>query len=260
MVTYTIPGNLEDLDAETPALWDAGCLGLEEAAGEVRAYFEHPVELPLAGRWQDVPNEDWLERWKRDLTPVTVGRVTVVPSWLEQSVPAGQIKLVIDPGMAFGTGHHATTRFGVRALQELDLRGKRVLDVGAGTGLLALVAAALGARAEGVDLDPITVPIARENAERNGLEARFVEGTLSDILEEGPWDVLVCNLYAELHDALAGEYRAALLPGGPLILTGILEGRLELVRSALEREGFSNVRSELDGEWALVTARRSQEA
>lgn len=257
MLVYRIPGTLEQREEDLPRLWAAGATGLEERAGFVRAYFDAPPDPTpdLPGEWIEEPDLDWQAEWKKDLRPVTVGRVTVVPSWLADQAAPGQLRLVIDPGMAFGTGHHATTRLAMGALQALDLAGRRVLDVGAGTGLLALVAAALGAQATGVDLDPVTVPIARQNALDNGLPAEFLEGTLSELLDRAPWDVLVCNLYAELHDALAGEYAQALVPGGPLILTGILEARLPLVLAALEREGFTDVQVSLDGEWALVTAR-----
>jgi len=154
MHIYQLPGTFQSLDAETPALWEAGAQGLEEANGFVKAYFSQPVELPFAGEWVTLEDTDWLEKWKAGLDPVTIGRITVVPSWKQAEVPDSQIKLVIDPGMAFGTGHHATTQFGIEALQRLELSGKRVLDVGAGTGLLAMVAAKLGAKAYGVDLDP----------------------------------------------------------------------------------------------------------
>lgn len=166
--------------------------------------------------------------------------------------------------MAFGTGHHATTRMAVEALGELDLSGVRVLDVGTGSGVLAMAAALLGASwALGVDIDPITIPIARENARDNGIsgaQAQFEEGTLGlgdlPMLEEEPFGVLVANLYAELHDLLAGEYATHMLEGAPLILTGILTSKLPLVRSALEREGFTDLAVREDGEWALVTAHR----
>lgn len=255
MLIYQIQGTLDELDAQLPALWDAGCTGMQEVSGTVHAYFDQRVEVPLVGEWLVADDTDWLEKWKADLKPVTVGKITVVPTWLQNEAPEHGITLIIDPGMAFGTGHHTTTQFAMDALQRLDLPGKQVLDVGAGTGLLALVAGKLGGHAMGVDLDPITVPIARENAEINGLNAPFHQGVLSDILDQGPWDVLVCNLFAELHDALMGEYAEALIPGGDLIMTGILIDRMHLVTEALEREGFSLVSTETEGEWALILAK-----
>lgn len=274
MLVYVLPGTLETREADLDALWEAGATGLEERAGQLRAYFDAPADLALDGEWTDEPDQDWQAEWKKGLTPVTAGRFTIAPSWLAAEVPSTQIALLIDPGMAFGTGHHATTRLAVEALGQLDLVGRRVLDVGSGSGVLAL-AAALGGAAQvlGLDIDPVTLPAAIENAQLNGLNAfpgtparfatpggslSFAVGSLDpDDTDEPTYDVLVANLFAELHDLLAGAYRAVLHPDSPLILTGILQDRLPLVREALAREGFTQVSETLDGEWALITARSS---
>ncbi|WP_216317986.1 50S ribosomal protein L11 methyltransferase [Deinococcus aestuarii] len=275
MLVYHLPGTLDTREADLDLLWEAGATGLEERAGTIRAYFAAPAELPgpvADGEWREEADQDWQAEFRRTLRPVRAGRVTIVPPWLRGEVEPGQLPLVIEPGMAFGTGHHETTRLAVEALSGLKLAGlgpngtgARVLDVGTGSGVLAIAAALLGARfALGVDIDPITIPIARENAVVNGVPAgrvRFEEGTLGEgpltFPEEGvdTYDVLVANLYAELHDLLAGAYAAEVRPGAPLVLTGILTARLPLVRDALAREDFTGVRETLDGEWALVTAR-----
>ncbi|GGJ75046.1 50S ribosomal protein L11 methyltransferase [Deinococcus aquiradiocola] len=277
MLVYRVPGSLDNEEL-TAALWDAGAGGLEERQGFLRAYFDGRVPLDdvpglAGGEWVDEPDRDWQADWKLGLKPVQAGRVTVVPSWLVQDVPQGQLTLIIEPGMAFGTGHHATTRMAIEALSVLELRGERVLDVGTGSGVLAMAASLLGAEsALGVDIDPLTIPVAFENAELNGFtrgedgltgpqggQLDFREGTLDGeaFEDEDRYGVLVANLYAELHDLLAGDYREALVPGGPLVLTGILESKLPLVRDALDREGFTDVVERLDGEWALVTARNA---
>ncbi|MFC4425735.1 50S ribosomal protein L11 methyltransferase [Deinococcus navajonensis] len=268
MLVYSLPGTFETREAHLDLLWEAGATGLEERAGLIRAYFDAQTDLPAElrdGQWHDEADQDWLATFKATLRPVRAGRVTIVPPWLRHEVEEGQVPLVIEPGMAFGTGHHATTRMAVEALGELDLNGARVLDVGTGSGVLAIAAALLGAeQVLGVDIDPITIPIARENAQDNGVpqgRAVFVEGTLGDELPDawpgewdGPADVLVANLYAELHDLLAGDYVTHLRPEGPLVLTGILTTKLGMVLAALEREGFGSVQVREDGEWALVTA------
>ncbi len=270
MLVYHLPGTFETREAHLDLLWEAGATGLEERAGLIRAYFDAPAEMHpdiADGEWQEEAEQDWQAEFRRTLRPVKAGRLTIVPPWLTHEVEAGQLPLIIEPGMAFGTGHHATTRMAVEALSGLELSGMRVLDVGTGSGVLAIAAALLGAEhALGVDIDPITIPIARENAEINSVPAgrsRFEEGSLGlddSAWQDGnspdePFDVLVANLYAELHDLLAGEYAAHLRAGGPLILTGILTGKLPLVREALEREGFEGVQVREDGEWVLVTAR-----
>lgn len=269
MLVYLLPGTFDTREAHLDLLWEAGATGLEERGPGIRVYFDERVTLPAEvadGEWHKETEQDWQAEFKKNLRPVQAGRVTIVAPWQRDEVPAGQIPLVIEPGMAFGTGHHATTRMAVEALGDLDLSGKRVLDVGTGSGVLAMAAAKLGAaHTLGVDIDPITIPIARDNARDNGLTSgiRFEEGTLGlangsleDELFGEPYDVLVANLYAELHDLLAGEYAAVTVPGAPLVLTGILTSKLELVQAALAREGFEDVQVRTDGEWALVTARR----
>jgi ribosomal protein L11 methyltransferase len=280
MLVYHLPGTLDNEEL-TAALWEAGADGLEERQGFLRAYFGERLPLQEApelagGEWLDEPDRDWQADWKLGLKPVQAGRVTVVPTWLQNEVPAGQTPLIIEPGMAFGTGHHATTRMAIEALSALDLQGESVLDVGTGSGVLAIAASLLGASvALGLDIDPLTIPVAFENAELNGFTRTakgltrtagagglldFAEGTLDgeSYDDSERYGVLVANLYAELHDLLATDYREAMRPGAPLILTGILENKLPLVREALEREGFTGVQERLDGEWALVTAINGQ--
>ncbi|GBF03954.1 50S ribosomal protein L11 methyltransferase, prmA [Deinococcus aerius] len=274
MLVYHLPGTLETRETDLDLLWEAGATGLEERGGTIRAYFDARVTLPgevSDGEWREEADQDWQAEFKRTLRPVRAGRVTIVPPWLREEVEPGQLPLVIEPGMAFGTGHHETTRLAVEALSGLNLAelgpngtGARVLDVGTGSGVLAIAAVMLGARtALGLDIDPITIPIARENAEINGVQDRtmFVEGALGEteiyFNERGlvGYDVIVANLYAELHDLLVAEYAAHVVRGKPVILTGILTAKLPLVRAALEREGFTDVQETLEGEWALVTAR-----
>ena len=273
MFAYCLPGTLESLDHLTPALWDAGAQGLEERGDSLLAYFEHPIELPFDGVWLESDDTDWIAKYRASLKPVQVGRIIINPGWdLSPNEDDDSIVIDLEPGLAFGTGQHETTRLAIYALQNLDLKNTRVLDVGAGSGILALVAAKLSASAIGVDNDEKTVPVARENAEKNHVEVEFVEGILEDVLDRGPFDLVVANLFAELHDTLMGQYRQALEPEGYLILTGILAGteqadagekitwgnamgRENLVMRALEREGFTFVRREQEGEWVLLEAK-----
>jgi ribosomal protein L11 methyltransferase len=270
---YQLRGSLESLDDLTPALWDAGCGGMEERGDFLIAYFSERVELPFGGEWLEADDTDWLETYRKSLHPVTIGHVIINPGW-DLSFKDNDPKRVIvdlEPGLAFGTGQHETTRLAIQALQRLELNGKRVLDVGAGSGILGIVAAMLGAQVIGVDNDESTVRVARENAAKNGAKADFRAGTLETVLSEAPFDVLVCNLFAELHDALMAQYKAALQPNGTLIMTGILagtevadaderitwdtsSGRENLVTTALEREGFQLTRREQAGDWVLLEA------
>jgi ribosomal protein L11 methyltransferase len=271
---YCLPGTLESLDHLTPALWDAGAQGLEERGDSLLAYFENPIELPFDGVWLESDDTDWIAKYRASLKPVQVGRIIINPGWdLNPNEIDDSIVIDLEPGLAFGTGQHETTRLAIRALQNLQLENARVLDVGAGSGILALVAAKLGATAIGVDNDEKTVPVARENAIKNHANVEFIEGILEDVLMRGPFDVIIANLFAELHDILMAQYKLVLEPGGTLIMTGILagteqadageritwdtnSGRETMVMRALEREGFVLLRREQEGEWVLLEAKK----
>ena len=269
VLMYQLRGTLEELDEITPTLWDAGCTGMEERGDDLIAYFTQRCDLPFNGAWLEADDTDWLAAYRASLHPVTIGRVTINPTGAALTVSANQIVIDLEPGLAFGTGQHETTRLAIEALQRLELDGKRVLDVGAGSGILGIVAQKLGAIVIGVDNDPQTVGVAQENAMRNASSAMFQAGTLETI--DGRFDVLVCNLFAELHDMLMPQYRDHLEPDGTLLLTGILagtgqadaleqitwdtsSGRESLVTSALTREGLRLVRREQAGDWVLLEA------
>jgi ribosomal protein L11 methyltransferase len=267
---YRLLGTLENLDVITPDLWDAGCQGLTEDAGSVLAFFDEPLNLPFAGTWSKADDTDWLAAYRASVLPVTIGDVTITPPWLE---PAGgaKVQLLLEPGLAFGTGQHQTTHMAILALQNMNIKGKKVLDVGAGTGILAMVAAKLGAVAFGVDNDASTLKVALENAVQNNVQVHFQAGVLEDMLPLAPFDVLVANLFAELHAMLMPQYKVALAKNGRLILTGILagteqadaaeqitwdtsSGRENLVLGALLEHGFQVVRREQMADWVLLEA------
>ena len=251
---FRLRGDLEELEAETALLWDAGCTGVAQEGGEVVAYFPAPIDLPLPGRWEEVEETDWLARYYDELEPVVLDRLIVAPTHREVTPAPHQRVLWLDPGMAFGTGHHETTRLALRALQSLDLAGKRVLDVGAGSGILAIAADLLGAaEALGLDNDPLTLPVAEENGARNDSKASFKLGTLDETVLPASADILVANLYAELHADLAPAYMRVLSPNGYLLVTGILEDRLPLVEAALTLH-FDLLATKLEGPWALLHA------
>ncbi len=252
MHVFVLKGDFELLDAYVPRLFELGARGLEEKPGEVWAYFPERLELPLPGRWRELPDEDWLEAWKRGLKPVVAGPFVVLAPWHDWTGP--ERRIVLEPGMAFGTGHHATTRMALEALAGENPAGKRVLDVGTGSGILAIAAALLGAEALGVDTDASVVPVARENSRRNGVAPEFRVGSVE--AAEPPYDVIVANLYAELHAELAPNYARLLAPGGRAHLTGVLTERAPRVRQALAGTGLRSVGERREGEWALLSFER----
>jgi ribosomal protein L11 methyltransferase len=215
----------------------------------------------------DVDDEDWARRSQEGLTAITVGRVTVVPSLQspvsspnrvpspESRVPGLEsIAVVIPPSMGFGTGHHATTRLCLAALQTIDLRGASVLDVGTGSGVLALAAVALGAtRALGLDDDPDAIAAATENLEPNGVTN--VEFVVGDLMKDDlpPADVVVANLTGALVVRAAGRLVRALRPGGVLIVSGVLAAEGDEVRQAFANQSF--VADVQEDEWLAFTIR-----
>lgn len=244
-----------DLSADPPEvaeLWALQCRGMQQEDDEVVAWFDEERPLPIDGVWEDEDGTDWVAAYLADLGPVRLDTLIVAPTHAEVVVRAGERVLWLDPGMAFGTGHHETTRMALAALERSDPRGRRVLDVGSGSGILAIAADLLGAReALGVDVDEATLPVARENAGLNRSRATFVHGSV-EAAGGAPWDVLVANLYAELHARLLPAYADRLAPGGRALLTGILDERLPLVDAAIDDASLSRVATHADGAWQLV--------
>ncbi|MEX2534744.1 MAG: 50S ribosomal protein L11 methyltransferase [Trueperaceae bacterium] len=238
---------------EAAIMWEHGCRGVVDDGDELVGYFDRQTSLPLEGHWLELAEDDYLERYYRELDCVVVEPLVIAPTHREASLTAGQKPLWIDPGMAFGTGHHETTRLALEALAGLDLAGKSVLDVGAGSGILAIAADLLGAAAaRGIDIDADTVPIARENARLNRSRALFSH---SSITREDMAHVIVANLHAELHVELAPSYGASLPPGGQLYVTGILTERIAMVEQALQGQ-FELQGRRSAGEWLLLAGRR----
>jgi len=246
---FRLRGDFETLDAYSVVLFDLGARGLEEKPGEVWAYFPDRLELPLPGEWIELEDKDWLLAWRRDLKPVRAGPFVILAPWHHR--PGDQKQIVLEPGMAFGTGHHETTQMALETLAKRVEPEMKVLDLGTGSGILAIGAAMLGAEARGVDIDGAVIPQAIENARLNGVSPRFEIGSLGDL--EGPFDVVVANLYAELHAYFAPAYRAAFGLCGTLILTGILTEREPIVRQAVEANGFGLLERRQEGEWICLT-------
>ncbi|MGQ9779491.1 MAG: 50S ribosomal protein L11 methyltransferase [Bacillota bacterium] len=220
---------------------------LAEARAEVDL---PPVEIGL----RPVEAAAWEEAWKAYYRPVRIGRVAVVPSWLAWQPEGEEVTIRLDPGLAFGTGTHPTTQQSLLLLQEALRPGDRVLDLGTGSGILAIAAAALGAGTVlGRDLDPVAVEVARANVAANGFEGRvrIEEGDLLAGLEED-FDLVLANLTAGLHLELLPCLPRRLAPGGRAVLAGIIAGRREEVMAAAEATGFETVKEIGAGEWVAL--------
>lgn len=204
-----------------------------------------------------IAEADWANAWKQYFKPQRIGRRLVVkPTWETWDAAREDLVLQIDPGMAFGTGLHATTRLCLRALEDHITPGMRVADVGAGSGILAVAAALLGAaRVEAVEIDPLAVRIARENVALNRVED-IVTITESAAPPPGAFAVVAANILADVILGMAPALRDALIPGGLLIASGIIDTRAEDVRQGLTAAGLTVRETQTEGEWAAILARR----
>jgi ribosomal protein L11 methyltransferase len=247
------------IEPPTRQTWDDGPPEPPSRTVRLRAWFESPdadlraaaeASLPPAveSRWEAVPDEDWSTGWRVNFPVLRIGRLVVAPPWEE--VPGA---LILEPGQGFGTGQHATTRLVLeRLVSLLDHKGdatprSRVLDVGCGSGILALAAAHLGADAYGIDHDPFAVDGARSQATRNSLSVPFDTTPLSDV--PGRWTIVLANLFAdtivELADSLIAKTEKH------LILGGILADRERRVREVFDPR-FGQPDRVQDGEWVCL--------
>lgn len=207
-----------------------------------------------------VPSEDWEDSWKKYWHPLEIGeRIVIKPSWEAYEARPQQIIIELDPKQAFGTGTHATTQLCLRALEvELEaFDAPCVFDVGTGSGILAIAAAKLGARrVETCDTDKVAVIATLENAEINGVREKInaYHGGIETL--SGESDVLVINILAEVIVSLAQEVAARVRPGGLVIASGIIKARQQAVEEAFEAAGLAINRTEQQGEWVLVEARK----
>ena len=245
--------------ARDPAVVERAVAATSEALGHLQAFGLRPIgEL----RTRRVDEADWAEAWKAHFPVLRVGRRLVVrPTWRRHRRGPDDVVLALDPGMAFGTGLHPTTRLCLAAIEGLadrgSLEGARVLDVGCGSGILAIAAVRLGAaRALGVDTDPIAVEATEANARRNRLARRVRARPGSVPSGETPFDVVLANLVAGVLVPLAAALRAELLPGGRLLASGIFIDREDDVRTAFEGAGLRVVDRSSEGDWVALEAVR----
>ena len=267
-------GSREDVDAAICTIFEEGCIGTETVAKSefVWAFFQpgtdlRPLNKKLAqdlpslciGPIEEVAEQNWLEQWKKGLSGFALGNLFYVsPSW--QTPPTtNRVILRIDPEQAFGTGSHDTTRVCLELVEESAAPGLRVIDVGTGTGILAMAAAALGCEAVlAIDIDPAAVSCARENVSRNRLDGR-VEVLTSDLSDArlDVADLVIANLHFSIlvrHLNTLTEWAA---PGGTLILSGLLVSEVEELIKSLPSY-MKPVRYYTSGEWATLLVRSTR--
>jgi ribosomal protein L11 methyltransferase len=209
-----------------------------------------------------VDNADWNSAWKKYFTPIPIGtRFVVLPSWLKDE-PCAAEPILIEPKMAFGTGHHQTTALCLGALDRLATEGvlgagKSFLDLGTGSGILGIAAAKLGLCGLGYDIDPVAIDNARENAALNQVEAQLElgVGSIDAIPQERRFDCILANILANPLIDMAEEICLRLARPGVLILSGILAEQADRVVAAYAAQGLVNPEISLSGEWALLVFR-----
>lgn len=265
-----------------PLTWDFADINVLEHKGKVavvKAYFaeednieeilayvnEKLVELKEIGinlgeakvEHEKMHEEDWANTWKQYYKPSKVGKKIVVkPIWEEYEKKSGELVVNLDPGMAFGTGTHETTRMCIQALERYVKEESTVFDVGCGSGILAIAAAKLGSKlAVGVDLDPVAVESSMENVGHNNLNnIEILHGNLVEVID-GKADIVVANILAEIICILTDDVKRVMKDGGVFITSGIIHDRVEMVCEKLESTGFEVIEKNKDGEWNCIVAK-----
>lgn len=201
--------------------------------------------------------EDWANNWKKYYKPTKVGeKIVVKPIWEEYDAQGEELVVELDPGMAFGTGTHETTRMCIQSLEKYVKEDSTVFDVGCGSGILAIAAAKLGSKmAVGVDLDPVAVESAKENVGYNNLEnIQILYGNLVEVID-GKADIVVANIIAEVICILTEDVKRVLKDNGYFITSGIIHDRVDMVTKKLEETGFEVIEINKDGEWNCIVAK-----
>lgn len=253
----------EPLPGETRLWGDTNVIGLYEADADIASVIDWLKAQPFPGealRYQleQVADQNWETVWMDDFHPMQFGRrLWICPGWCE--VPDKEaVTVLLDPGLAFGTGTHPTTALCLSWLDSLDLQGKTVIDFGCGSGILAIAALKLGAqRAVGIDIDPQAIQASRDNARRNGVEDRLSLYLADDQPADLQADIVVANILASPLKSLAPLIRGLVKPGGQLGLSGILLPQASAVRDAYTPFFSFDPVAEKE-EWCRLTGTRNK--
>ena len=225
---------------------------------------KHPEYAPLLLTMENVKDEDWENNWKQYYQPLKIGsRLLVVPEWLHPENPEHRVEVLLDPGMIFGTGAHASTQMCMEELERAIQGGEEVLDLGSGSGILSITALLLGAQhATGVDIDPKAEDIARQNAAINQLGPDRFTALTGDVIGDTAmmeklkksYDIVLANIVADVIIPLAPAAASFLSEDSVFICSGILNTRLPEVLSALEKAGMQILSTQQQDDWCRVTA------
>lgn len=219
------------------------------------------ANIPFQADTGKVDPKDFENNWKKYFKSTEIGqRLCICPSWEQYNNKENRRVLKIDPGAAFGTGTHATTAMCLALLDQFAAPGQTVLDIGCGSGILSIAAVLLGAeRATGIDIDPVAVKVAQENAALNGLSAKteFLVGNLNKEITNR-YSVVCANIVADVIMALAPDVPGLLVPGGRFLCSGIIDSRAEEVRAALLQAGLQITNTVTESNWVAFAAAVAQ--
>ena len=231
----------------------------ERSLAECRAFInDRLLALSIAAEItaEGLKEEDWAENWKQYYKPVKLGRITIVPAWEDYTAEEGDVIIRMDPGMAFGTGTHETTRLVIRLMQNEDLTDKKVLDMGTGSGILSIAAAKLGAKScNAYDIDPVAVKVARENVSDSGF--KNIEVGISDLLagvdlSGGKYDICLANIVADIILRMLPDVDKYVKADGKIILSGIIAPRADEIREALCAHGYKILNEANENDWLAM--------
>lgn len=275
---FVIRSHDESKDAIINCLSEMDCLGFHERQGDIIAYFIDNIDVnsirkgldSLKNRLKDsgldyrftfdysyLSEKDWNEPWKKRFIPIDISeRLRIIPPW-EDKDPS-RLNIIIDPGMAFGTGHHETTRDCLLLIERCSalINREGFLDIGTGTGILAIAASMLGfKKVIGIDIDPLAIDASKRNVELNNIDNIDIEEKVARDME-GQFDMIAANLMSEVLISIAGEISRLLNKSGITILSGMLDGQEVDVINEMERYGLKVIESLHNNRWVSVVVRR----
>lgn len=250
------PNTMQTDDPATMVGSLAGIAGFETGLADLRGALAEVGAVKV--RTRIIPDQDWMDAFRRHFTTLRVGkRFVVVPSWQDFAPAPEDLLITLDPGQAFGTGDHPTTRMCIELLESAEVAGKRVLDVGCGTGILSIAAVLLGAsEVAGGDIDALSIEVARENMVQNGVSFRAeVAAGLAGFGRE--WDVVVSNIVSATLIHLAQDIAVATRPGGRWMLSGVIHDNWPDVLSAAQAAGFALREKREDEQWVAAVFQKT---
>jgi ribosomal protein L11 methyltransferase len=243
------------IQTDTPPSLGAAVVDVEGSGSVVESLAN---DLKSAGatevRTRPLVEENWDEVWRQFFKPRRIGeRFVIRPTWESYTILPDDLEIVLDPGQAFGTGDHPTTRMCLELLEGARVAGQRIADVGCGSGILSIAAKKLGAEeVNGVDIEALSVEVARENAKLNGSNVNFVVGDSVASLPPGPYALLVSNIISATLIAMAYDFADSLTPDGEWIASGIIEQNWADVRAAAERATFHVIDEKREDGWVAA--------